>query len=86
MPEADADSWPIRVDIQYEEEGPVIMCGGWWERTIINGSVWVEHCPISFSAESVAELRADIKNHLATWKHVESPLATISQLMKEAAQ
>ncbi len=65
----DPDAWPIVVDVEYDEDGPAIICNAY----VAGVKGLPDNCRWSFHSSSIAELRADLIRHINHIDHVASP-------------
>ncbi len=80
---ARAGQWPVRRDVEYDEDGPAIMCNGQVLKDrkmsyssnsgvslqVTSASFPIE-CRTSFSGMTLDEIREDIARHLHHTEHV----------------
>jgi hypothetical protein len=82
----DVDSWPFRVDIRYEDDGPAIICGGWVERTIVTLRVVSQPCDCDFHVSSITELREELAQHIKATRHIENPFMKFQLATEEPSR
>jgi hypothetical protein len=68
---APADAWPLRVDVQYDEDGPQLLCDAYVTRTLPTGTVIAESCCTAIYGSSLSELRHNLEQHIDNTRHVQ---------------
>jgi hypothetical protein len=83
----DISSWPVSAGIEYDEDGPALLCDAWVEVRRAGGT-WVVPCKTAITGMTWGELEASLREHIehSVHPHHESPAATLSREAGEAAK
>lgn len=71
------DDWPVQVDVEYEEDGPGLMCAGW----VLGPRSFPSPCRSTFTGMTLAEFRDSVTQHISTTQHVESPFKVLNDMV-----
>lgn len=75
QPVGDIDHWPTTIDVRYDENGPALLCDGWTE----GYGNYLEPCRQEMHGSNLAELRADLLDHVTGTPHYKSPYETLME-------
>jgi hypothetical protein len=70
---APLDAWPVKVDVEYDEDGPQLMCDSYVTRTTVTGRVVAEPCRTAIHSSSLSELSHQLGEHIDRVRHVALP-------------
>ena len=72
QPDVEAGSWPVTVEVEYDDDGPQLVCNGYVERSdrLLGDRVFRLHCGSAIWGETLDELRVSLQAHIDAVPHV----------------